>query len=116
MQSGAVEKAVEPSEPPPASAKTAKRRRFSQRPPSIRVDDVGATAASMSADLGIPRPTLAARRPTGKLETREAWVLSLVDGTMTIEDIADVTGIVRADVKTIVTHLADLGYVAGRFR
>jgi hypothetical protein len=68
----------------------------------------------MAAGLAAPRPTLAARNPTAHLETREAWVLSLVDGTLGVDDLADVTGIPRKDVVTILERLQHLEYV--RFR
>ena len=119
MQSGSVPKhrstpppPLARSEPPPAPKTSVRRRR-----PSIKEDSVGDLAVSLAAEMTMPRPTLAAARPDTMLDPREAWIHSLVDGRTSVDDLADVTSIPRADVATILEKLVDLGYVAiGRFR
>jgi hypothetical protein len=102
---------IERSEPPP---KTSVRRARRQ---SLKEDAVGDLAVTLAVEMTMPRPTLDARRPTASLDPREAWILSLVDGRTTVEDLSDVTAIPRADVATILEKLVDLGYMAiGRFR
>jgi hypothetical protein len=115
MGSGARAKqeSTRPATPRPAASPPAGTTR---RPASIRVADVGGAAAAMAAGLAAPRPTLAARNPTARLETREAWVLSLVDGTLGVDDLADVTGITRKDIVNILERLQDLEYVRLRGR
>jgi hypothetical protein len=98
------------SEPPPKTSVRRARR-------TLKEDAVGDLAVSLAAEMTMPRPTLDARHPTAVLEPREAWILSLVDGRTTVEDLSDVTAIPRADVAIILDKLVDLGYVAiGRFR
>ena len=51
------------------------------------------------------------------LEPREAWVLSLLDEPLSIDDLLDVTGFQRAALIAILERLIRLGYVASdRFR
>lgn len=119
MQTGAVPK--HRSTPPPPLARTdapqAPKTSVRRKRPSIREDSVGDVAVNLAAEMTMPRPTLAAARPETMLDPREAWILSLVDGRTSVDDLADVTSIPRADVATILEKLMDLGYVAiGRFR
>jgi hypothetical protein len=108
------------TQPPPPMAKSDPPPKASVRRPrrqSIKEDAVGDLAVSMAIEMTMPRPTFDARRPTASLTPREAWILSLVDGRTTVEDLSDVTAIARGDVVTILEKLVDLGYVAiGRFR
>ncbi len=127
MQSGPVAKAKSERPPrgrtsrPPASGPVARPKKdadnellpsaSARRAKAVRIDEVGSAAVTLATGATTPRPTPAAGRPAAKLDPREAWVLSLVDGSLGIDDLADVTSIARADMVTILNRLVELGYV-----
>lgn len=87
----------------------------SSRPAPLRVDDVGNAAmkiASRTRRSGAPR--LVTARPDARsapLDPPSAYVLSLVDGVLTVEGLADATGIAEEEVGRIVERLVRLGFV-----
>jgi hypothetical protein len=118
MQSGRVRRpdSAPPPPPPPLAREDHTSVRRSRR--TVREDAVGEAAVTLAAEMTMPRQTLDARRPTrGSLDPREAWILSLVDGNLSVEDLADVTSIPKNEVIIILEKLVEHGYVAiGRFR
>lgn len=104
------------SSKPPASG-PAKKQSGTPRPNPVRVDDVGGTAMKI-ASRG--RPSSAPRLAKGKLDaskapldSQSAYILSLIDGTTTVDGLADITGISVERVTQIVDRLQRLGFVTG---
>ncbi len=118
-----------PTPPPtsdrPSSRKTAswqpeaqtgtRRRERSNRPP-VTVDEVGATAVKIartsrreSAPKLLASRALIAKAP---IDTRAAFVLSLVDGRNTVDAIVDMSGMLEDEVKAILGRLARLGLIS----
>lgn len=104
------------SSKPPASGPT-KKQSGSPRPNPVRVDDVGGAAMKI-ASRG--RPSSAPRLAKAKLDaskapldSQSAYVLSLIDGTTTIDGLADITGIPEDRITQIIDRLQRLGFVAG---
>lgn len=94
-----------PSTPSPAR---------SLRPP-VTVDEVGATALKIARSTrreGAPKlvasRAIVARAP---IDTRSAFVLSLVDGRNTVDAIVDMAGMPADEVKAILGRLARLGLI-----
>jgi hypothetical protein len=108
---------------PPPSETGAKRRpsrllgrpsgtlkRHASAPTSIDTDDL-AVSVRVTASTK-PRMQRGADIAKAPLDPREAFVLSRVDGELTIEDIADLVGLGMKDALGIVRKLARLGLVA----
>lgn len=86
----------------------------SQRPP-VTVDEVGATALKIARTTrreGSPK-LVASRAIVAKapIDTRSAFVLSLVDGRNTVDAIVDMAGMPVEEVKGILERLARLGLI-----
>lgn len=84
------------------------------RPP-VTVDEVGATALKIARTTqreGAPK-LLASRAIVSKapIDTRSAFVLSLVDGRNTVGAIVDMSGMPEDEVKSILERLARLGLI-----
>jgi hypothetical protein len=122
------------SEEPPAVSETAPRvaarARTSQRPsaqtgvtrasrprtsrPALRVDDVGTTAVEIANKVKrTSKPRLIGRASISDapLSPQEAFVLSMIDGKLTIEALADSTGFKIEDVFAVVERLLRLKLV-----
>jgi hypothetical protein len=85
--------------------------RRSQRQ-SIREDDVGSTrivARKEALRPAIVDPKRLAKAPLGP---REAFLLSLIDGTLTVPDLVDAAGMPSAEVTAILERLVRLGIVS----
>jgi hypothetical protein len=105
-----------PSSKPPASGPTSKKPSASPRPSPVRVDQVGGAAMKI-ASRG--RPSSAPRLAKAKLDaskapldSQSAYVLSLIDGTTTVDGLADITGISESAIVQIIERLERLGFVA----
>lgn len=103
------------SSKPPASG-PARKPSGTPRPSPVRVDDVGGAAMKL-ASRG--RPSSAPRLAKAKLDaskapldSQSAYVLSLIDGMLTVEGLADITGIPADRVTQIIDRLQRLGFVA----
>ena len=97
----------------PSSAARKRAQRSSRRP--LRVDDVGATSVVAPHDAALSsKPKLVDRqRVVGSpLDVRDAFVLSLLDGALTVQDLVDATGIPEPDVSAILARLTRLGIVS----
>jgi hypothetical protein len=103
---------------PPQSGTAKKQQQASgtPRPSPVRVDQVGGYAmkiASRGRPSSVPRLAKskldAAKAP---LDSQSAYVLSLIDGTTTLEGLADITGIPADRVTQIIERLERLGFVA----
>lgn len=109
---------------PPASwapeATTGTRTRVhterGSRPPPVVVDEVGAAAVKLAhTTRRESAPTLLASRAVisrAPIDTRAAFVLSLVDGRNTVPAIVDMSGMVEDEVKAILERVARLGLIA----
>lgn len=93
----------------PSTAPTPRSR------PPVTVDEVGATALKIARSTrreGAPKliasRAIVARAP---IDTRSAFVLSLVDGRNTVDAIVDMAGMPADEVKTILERLARLGLI-----
>jgi hypothetical protein len=102
---------AKPPPPPPS------RERGERRATPVRVDEVGGNALKIA--LRTPRhastPRLAKSRPDASkapLDPQSAYVLSLIDGIVTLEGIADIAGIPVDRVASIIERLERLGFVA----
>jgi hypothetical protein len=100
-------------------ATTGKRKKFegpSGRPP-VKVDDVGAAAVKLARG-GVPEsgaPKLAASRAMiaqAPIDSRSAFVLSLVDGRNTVESLIDMAGMPEPEVRAILARLERLGLIS----
>jgi hypothetical protein len=81
------------------------------RRPSIRVDQVGARAGSYAISAR-HAPRLAKGKKdlaSAPIDPKAAFLLSQIDGTMTVDDLADLTGMAREDVVAICERMARLG-------
>jgi len=99
------------TEPPPRSTS---RPRKSRSP--IRVDDVGVEAVAL-ADKAARRSVPQLLKQRGQLrdaplDHRDAFVLSLIDGTTDRCALADVSGLQRSVVDSILARLAELGIIS----
>lgn len=86
---------------------------MSMKRQSIREDQVGARAGSyaMSARQA---PRLAKGKKdlaSAPIDPKAAFLLSQIDGTLTVDDLADLTGMAREDVVAICERMARLGLV-----
>jgi uncharacterized membrane protein len=98
--------------PLPPASKGASRRSFRE---PLRVDDVGATniVASRGAALNAkPRLLSRERISDSPLSARDAFILSLVDGALTVQDLVDAAGMPEPEVSAILARLSRLGIVS----
>jgi hypothetical protein len=104
------------SSKPPASGPSSKKPSGSPRPSPVRVDQVGGTAmkiASRGRPSSVPRLAKAKLDASkAPLDSQSAYVLSLIDGTTTVDGLADITGIPESAVTQILERLERLGFVA----
>ncbi len=82
----------------------------------MRVDEVGVEAVAL-ADKAARRSVPKLLIPRGQLrdaplDHRDAFVLSLVDGTTDRCGLADVSGLQRSVVDSILARLAELGIIS----
>ncbi|MBX3208982.1 MAG: hypothetical protein KF764_28375 [Labilithrix sp.] len=97
-------------------ATTGTRRKARSARPPVTVDDVGAAAVKLarttrreSAPKLLASRALIAKAP---IDTRAAFVLSLIDGRNTVDAIVDMSGMPEDEVKAILDRLARLGLIA----
>ncbi len=91
---------------------TQPRTRVSRSP--VTVDDVGPLAVKLARGLRESAPKLVASRTMiarAPLDTRAAFVLSLVDGRNSTTAIVDMAGMPEEEVKAILDRLARLGLI-----
>lgn len=94
-------------------APTGTRRRRTSRPP-VSVDDVGAAAVKIARTRRESAPKLVATRSIisrAPIDTRAAFILSLIDGRNSTAAIVDMSGMPEAEVKGILERLARLGLI-----
>jgi hypothetical protein len=96
-------------------ATTGTHRRRSHRLP-VKVDEVGAAAVKLARTTRRESaPELVASRATvakAPIDSREAFVLSLVDGRNTVDAIVDMSGMSADEVNAILARLARLGLIS----
>jgi hypothetical protein len=96
-------------------AQTGTRRKQRSGRPPVTVDEVGATAVKIARTTRQTAPKLVASRgiiAKAPIDTRAAFVLSLVDGRNTVDAIIDMSGMLEDEVKTILGRLARLGLIS----
>lgn len=59
----------------------------------------------------VPRIINAALINKAPLDSRDAFVLQLIDGTLSLSDLADVSGVSKADIEGILARLVRLGII-----
>lgn len=102
-----------PSAPSSPSSSNKRGQRASREP--LRVDAVGSTkmiaphAAALSSK---PRLVDRQRVSEAPLSTREAFVLALVDGGLTVRDLVDAASMPEREVSAILARLVNLGLVS----
>jgi hypothetical protein len=103
-----------PGSAPPASAPPSGR--YSSQPvDDLGVDQVGVTtivAAHDGALTGKPRLLDRQRISELPLTARQAFVLALIDGSLTVQDIIDAAGMPEREIREILAYLVRLGTVA----
>lgn len=96
-------------------AKTGTRRKRTNRP-AVRVDEVGAAAVELARSTGRgPAPKVVASRAVvakAPIDSRAAFVLSLVDGRNTVEAVVDMAGMPEDEVRDTLARLARLGLIS----
>jgi hypothetical protein len=114
------------SDPPAAARASTKRAKWDANEPAtetrkrsertaVTVDEVGAGAAKLARTQRESAPKLVASRAViakAPIDTRAAFVLSLVDGRNTVDAIIDASGMLEPEVRTILDRLARLGIIA----
>jgi hypothetical protein len=98
---------------PPASGPITKPPREPRT--AIRVDEVPVSARKITLRGPVelkPRIVNAERISRAPLDARDAFLLQLVDGKMSLTDLVDASGFSEADVDSILARLARLGIVA----
>jgi hypothetical protein len=83
--------------------------------PAVTVDEVGTTAMKIARTRREVAPKLTATRSViakAPIDTRAAFVLSLVDGRNTTTAIVDSSGMLEDEVKAILERLARLGLIS----
>lgn len=100
---------------PPTSEKISTRRPRTSRPP-VRIDDVGDVAVAI-ASRAVPSfaPKLLKSRDeltSAPIDHRDAFVISLVDGKMSVAAIIDAAAMPREEVAAILERLVQLGIIA----
>jgi hypothetical protein len=111
-----------PSWAPEAASATARRpsilppterRPRASRPP-VRVDDVGQAAVRLARGPEERAPRLKASDrmiAQAPIDSRTAFLLSMIDGQNTVETLADVTGMARDEVSALLERLTRLGLI-----
>jgi hypothetical protein len=99
-----------------AESPTGTRRKRSGRPP-VTVDEVGVAAVKLARTTRRQdsAPKLVASRgmvSKAPIDTRAAFVLSLIDGRNTVDAIVDMSGMNEDEVKAILDRLARLGLIS----
>ncbi len=99
----------------PEATTGTRRRQRSNRPP-VTVDEVGAAAVKLArttrretAPKVLASRALIAKAP---IDTRAAFVLSLVDGRNTVDAIIDMAGMPEDEVRAILERVARLGLIS----
>jgi hypothetical protein len=109
-----IRTSTESSTPPQSGAR---KQGSSPRANPVRVDDFGGAAMKIaSRGRRSSAPRLArAKLDVSKapLDSQSAYLLSLIDGTTTVEGLADITGIPAERITQILERLERLGFVAG---
>lgn len=93
-----------------------REREQSKRPP-VTVDEVGVAAITIARRRRESTPKVVASRTLiaqAPIDTRAAFVLSLVDGRNTTSAIVDMSGMREDEVKAILDRLARLGLISLR--
>ena len=107
-----------PESSPPVSAERISGRRPRTSRPPVRVDDVGdAAVAIASRAVQTFAPKLLENRSElthAPIDHRDAFVLSLIDGKMSLAAIVDISGMPSDEIAAILQRLAGLGIVALR--
>jgi hypothetical protein len=84
--------------------------------PAVTVDEVGTAAVKLArSSRRESAPRLVASRAViakAPIDTRAAFVLSLVDGRNTVDALVDMSGMPEDEVKAILSRLARLGLIA----
>ncbi|MBX3191654.1 MAG: hypothetical protein KF819_31970 [Labilithrix sp.] len=116
--SGTHNKQGDPGVDAPISA--GRPEKMSTRPPRslrrpIRVDDVGDAAVAIAQKVvrhAVPKVIKRADElPGAPITHRDAFLLSLIDGRLTVQALVDVSGMPEAQMMTILERLARLGIV-----
>lgn len=82
---------------------------------ALRVDDVGPTSIVARLDASLPiKPMVIDRQrlPKAPLAPREAFLLSFVDGALSVPDLVDASGMPEHEVMAVLTRLEQLGIVS----
>ena len=98
---------------PPASGPVSKPPREPR--PAIRVDEVPVSAKKITLRGPVelkPRIVNADRISKAPLDARDAFLLQLIEGKMSTNDLVDSSGFAEYEVETILARLARLGIVA----
>jgi hypothetical protein len=108
------------SDPPPEKrpswepeAGTGTRPRKQSRPP-VQVDDVGRAAVRIAGARRQSAPKLLASRAVlsrAPIDSRAAFLLSMIDGQNSVDALVDATGMDRQEVRTILERCARLGLI-----
>jgi hypothetical protein len=96
-----------------SEAPTGTRRKKQSRPP-VQVDDVGRTAVRIAGARREGAPKLLASRAMlarAPIDSRAAFLLSMIDGNNTVESLVDATGMSAQEVRTTLERCARLGLV-----
>ncbi len=97
-------------------APTGTRRKARSGRPPVTVDEVGIGAVKLARkSVRESAPKLVASRgmiAKAPIDTRAAFVLSLVDGRNTMGAIVDMSGMLEDEVKAILERLARLGLIS----
>lgn len=96
---------------PPKSSPSERRKREAREP--VRVDEIrGQKITLRGAAEARPRVIDTKNIARAPLESRDAFVIQLIDGTLTMTELSDATGIAEAELDKIVARLIRLGIVA----
>lgn len=82
---------------------------------SVRIDEVGDGVFEYSAAPDEVRPRMLKERKAlagAPIDHRDAFVLSLIDGRITVATLVDVAGMPEPELRTILARLARLGIIA----
>jgi hypothetical protein len=108
----ALPRSAPPRSAPPRSAQL----QDPKKRPALRVDDVGADAARMAARTSHDaRPKVLVDRralASAPIDHREAFLVSLVDGAVTVSGLVDVSGMPEGEVHAALRRLVRLGILA----
>jgi hypothetical protein len=99
------------SEPPPASRRTV--RHSASRPAPLRIDEVGGAAMAIDARTRraprLAKPAIDASK--APLDPQSAFLLTLVDGQVGVEMLADIAGLTVESATAMLERLERLGLV-----